>query len=34
LECVAKPFRLDELLDKVTRVLNTNPHSERNHSVA
>ena len=25
LECVAKPFRPDELLDKVTRVLNANP---------
>jgi two-component system cell cycle sensor histidine kinase/response regulator CckA len=34
LECVAKPFRPDELLDKVTQVLNTNAHSERNHSAA
>jgi len=34
MECVAKPFRPDELLDKVTRVLNTNPRSERSHSAA
>jgi DNA-binding response OmpR family regulator len=34
MECVAKPFRPDELLDKVTRVLNTNPPSERSHSAA
>jgi hypothetical protein len=34
MNCVAKHFRADELFDKVTRVLNTIPHSERSHSAA
>ncbi len=28
LECIAKPFRSAELVDRVRRVLNTNTHSE------
>lgn len=34
IECVAKPFRPDELVDKITQVLNTNPGSARSHSAA
>ncbi len=29
LECIAKPFRSAELIDKVSRVLHANAHSER-----
>jgi len=33
-ECVAKPFRPDELLDKVTRALKYQSPVERSHSAA
>jgi len=33
-ECLAKPFRPAELLDKVSRVLNTTPRSKRATSAA
>jgi DNA-binding response OmpR family regulator len=29
LECIAKPFRSAELIEKVSRVLHPNAHSER-----
>jgi DNA-binding response OmpR family regulator len=34
LECIAKPFRPADLVDRVSRVLNTNTHSERTASAA
>lgn len=34
LECVPKPFRSDELVGRVSQVLNTNMHSERTSPAA